>query len=188
MRPRNSDRLDGRAPMSRMCAMQIRHPVDMLLDRLDHAGQHRRAAGAGDGEQIGKARRRHAEIGPGSGAPFLGQRQAVAAGDPDLVERARHRGKAGGADDGVERIFDAVDFDAVRGEALDRRLRDVDQLHVRQIVGLEVAGIDAQPLAAEDVVRAQQVGGRRILDDAADLVAREFGDGVVGRLFEQRSP
>ena len=56
---------------------------------------------------------------------------------------------------------------------------------MRQIVGLEIAGIDAEPLAAEHVVRTQQLGGRRILDDAADLVAREVGDGVVGGLLEQ---
>ena len=57
---------------------------------------------------------------------------------------------------------------------------------MRQIVGLEIAGIDAEPLAAEYVVRTQQFGGRRILDDAADLLAREVGDGVVGCLLEQQ--
>ena len=56
---------------------------------------------------------------------------------------------------------------------------------MRQVVGLEVAGIDAQPLAAEDIVRAEQIGRRRILDDAADLGAGEVGDGVVGGLLEQ---
>ena len=55
-----------------------------------------------------------------------------------------------------------------------------------QIVGLEISGIDAQALAAEHVVGAQQLGGGRILDDGADLVAREIGDGVVGGLLEQQ--
>ncbi len=75
--------------------------------------------------------------------------------------------------------------DALGGEALDRRPGNVDQLHVRLVVGVEVAGIDAEPLAAEDVVRAEQIGRRRILDDAADLLPREVGDGVVGLLVEQ---
>ena len=57
---------------------------------------------------------------------------------------------------------------------------------MRQIIGFEIAGIDAEALAAEHVGRAQQFGGRRILDDTADLVAREFGDGVVGFLLEQQ--
>ena len=86
----------------------------------------------------------------------------------------------------IERIFGAVDLDATGGEALDRRLGDIDQFDMRKIVGLEVAGIDAEPLAAEHVVRAQQVGRRRILDDAADLGARKIGDGVVGGLLEQQ--
>ena len=103
----------------------------------------------------------------------------------DPVERSRHGGKAGGANDGVQLVFDAVDLDAVGGEALDRRLRDVDQFDVRQIVGLEIAGIDAEALAAEHIVRTQQLGGGRILHDAADLAAGEVGDGVVGGFFEQ---
>ena len=78
------------------------------------------------------------------------------------------------------------DLDAAGRETLDRRLRHVDQFHVRQIVGFEIAGIDAQALAAEHVVGTQQLGGRRILDDGADLVAREIGDGVVGGLLEQQ--
>ena len=62
----------------------VDHPVDMLLDRLDHAGQHGRAAGPVMVKKLGKPADRQAEIGPRSGAPLLGERQAVAAGDPDL--------------------------------------------------------------------------------------------------------
>jgi len=56
---------------------------------------------------------------------------------------------------------------------------------VRQIIGLEIAGIDAEPLAAEYILGAQPFGGRRVLDDGPDLLARELGDGIVGRLLEQ---
>ena len=167
-------------------AEAIGEPVDMLLDRLDHARQHRRAAGTRDHEQVRKAFRRNAEIGAGAGLPFFGERAAIAAGDAYLVERARHRGKAGGGNDRVERILDAANLDAICREALDRRLGNVDQFHMRQIVGFEIAGIDTEALAAEYILGTQQLGGGRILDDAADLPAGEVGDGVVGCLLEQQ--
>src|SRR5581483_11816157 len=56
---------------------------------------------------------------------------------------------------------------------------------MRQVVGGVVVRIDAEPLAAEHIVRTQELGGGGILDDAADLFAREIGDGVVGALLEQ---
>ena len=57
---------------------------------------------------------------------------------------------------------------------------------MRQVVGLEVAGIDAQPLAAQNIVRTQQLGSLGILDDATDLASGEVGNGVVGSLLEQQ--
>src|SRR5260370_33128316 len=122
----------------------------------------------------------------GARPPFLGKRQATATGDPNLVERSRHCSKAGGADDGFQRVLDTVDLNALRGEALDRRFRDADQLYVRHIVRLEVTGIDSEALA--DVVGTQQVGRDRILHDAADLPAGEVGDGVIGGFSNKRSP
>ncbi len=50
-------------PASRNARQAIDHPVDMLLDRHRHVRQHRRAAGPGDHEEVGKARDREAEIG-----------------------------------------------------------------------------------------------------------------------------
>ena len=55
-----------------------------------------------------------------------------------------------------------------------------------QIVGLVIAGIDAEPLAAEHIVRAKQFRRCRIFDHGADLLARELGGRVVGRLVEQQ--
>ena len=97
--------------------------------------------------------------------PFLGKRQAIATGDPNLVERPPHCSKAGGGDAGFQRVFDTVVLDAISGEALDRPPGYVDQLCVRHIVRLEVTGIDAEALATEDVVGTQQVGRDRILQD-----------------------
>src|SRR5277367_5125168 len=112
----------------------------------------------------------------------------MAAGNPDLVERSCHRGKARGADYRIQRVLDAVDLDAVSGEALDRRPRYVDQPYMRQIIRLEIAGIDAEALAAEDVVRTQQDGRDRILHNFADLAAGKVGGGVIGGSFEQKIP
>ena len=180
------DRLDRRSADVAHMRHAVGHPVDMLLDRLDHARQHRRAARPGDGEQIGKADRCDAEIGAGTGAPFLRQRLPVAAGDARSCRtspssrQSRSRRRWRRADIRCRHL------DAVGREALDRCLRHIDQFHMRQIVGLEIAGIDAETLAAEHVMGAQQLGGGGVLDDAADLVAREFGDGVVGFFLEQQ--
>ena len=103
-------------------AETIGEPVDMLLDRLDHARQHRRATRAGDHEQVRKTFRCNAEIGAGTRLPFFSERAAAAPGDADLVERAGHRGKAGGGNDRIQRILDAANLDTIRGESLDRCL------------------------------------------------------------------
>ena len=53
--------------------------------------------------------------------PFLGKRQAIATGDPNLVERPRHCSKAGGGDAGFQRLLDTVDLDAISGAKIDAR-------------------------------------------------------------------
>src|SRR6516162_6524763 len=83
-------------------------------------------------------------------------------------------------------VFGTVHLDALRGETFDRRLRHVDQLHMGKVVGFEVSGIDAQALAAEDIVRAEQIGCCRILDDASNFAPRKVGDRVVGSFVKQK--
>jgi len=53
--------------------------------------------------------------------PFLGKRQAIATGDPNLVERPRHCSKAGGGDAGFQRVLDTVDLDSISGAKIDAR-------------------------------------------------------------------
>ena len=137
-------------------------PVDVLLDRHHHVRQHRRAARAGDGEEVREADRGESEIGGGAVRPLLLQRHAVASGDVDRDEGAGHRVEPGGVHDGVEleRLVDGVD--AGLGDRRDRVLAQVDEPDVRQVVGGEVVGVETRPLGGEGVVgRAQRLGRRR---------------------------
>ena len=60
------------------------NPVDVLLDRHRHVGQDRRAARAGDGEQVWEAGNLQAEIIARPGTPDLFQGQAMRALDVEL--------------------------------------------------------------------------------------------------------
>jgi hypothetical protein len=83
-------------------------------------------------------------------------------------------------------ILNAVRQDTHPREALDRLLRDIDQVHVAQIVGFEIARIHAEPLAAKDIFGAEQVRYCRVPDNRADLPPREVRDRIVGSLIEQK--
>ena len=95
--------------------------------------------------------------------PLLGQRQAVAA--VQLVAgAARVVGadlEAGGVDQAVELVLDAVRDDAVLGDALDALAVRVDERDVRAVEGVEVLVVEAGPLAELAVVGLQRLGGRR---------------------------
>ena len=68
---------------------------------------------------------------------------------------------------------------------VDRVRAQVDEADVRQVEGLVVVGVEARSLGAERVVgRAQRLGGLRVVDDRADLVADELGDGLVGLVVD----
>ena len=158
----------------------------MLLDRDDHVRQHRRAAGAGDDEQIGETRAHQAEIGFGTFRPFLIERLAVAAANVDLRDRTRHRIETGRQHQRVDFDFLCRGANRVRQDFLDRIGLDVDQRHVRTIEGGKIIGIDANALRADRmIVRLQQLCGLRVLDDLRDLVADKIGGGVVGGLVER---
>src|SRR5215472_6312958 len=89
-------------------------PLAMLLDRGDHVGQHRRAAGPGDGEEVGKASHHQSEICAGAlSEPGLAHQRAVATSDVDPVQRAGHGVEPGGVDDDVEREEPLLGLDAL---------------------------------------------------------------------------
>ena len=101
--------------------------------------------------------------------PLLGERHAVAA--VDLVAgAARVVGadlEAGGVDQAVELVLDAVDDDAALGDALDAPAVGVDERDVRAVERLQVLVVEAGPLAELAVVGLQRLGGRRVVDDAS---------------------
>src|SRR5215472_965371 len=95
----------------------------------------------------------------------------------DAVEGAGDRVKARRIDDDVEFVFCVARLDAGRGDALDRRLVDVDELDVRLVIDLVVAAFERHSAGAETVVlRDQLLGDLRILDPLADLARDEIGD------------
>src|SRR3984957_12336603 len=61
------------------CFDAVGDPLHMLLDRYRHIRQHRRALRAGDGEEVGKAGDRDAEVGVRTVGPLLIQCAAAAA-------------------------------------------------------------------------------------------------------------
>ena len=78
-------------------------------------------------------------------------------------------------------------LDPALGHAQDRRLAQVDEVHVRLVVHLEVAGHERRPLLAEAVVLGDQLVRRlRILDDAPDLAGDELAPLRVRRAVEHQ--
>ncbi len=164
----------------------IGDPFDVLLDRRQHVGQHRRTARPGDREEVGEPGDAEPEIGLGPFAPLVGEPPAAGAGYVDLQQRPGHRIKAGGEDDGIDRVFLSLCPDAGRNYHLDRFAADVDQGDVRAVERRPIPGVDAEPLAADNVCRRQHLGGVGVVDDLADLAADEFGRQIVGPLVEQQ--
>lgn len=72
---------------------------------------------------------------------------------------------------------------ASRRDRLDRLAADVDQGDIWAVIGLPVAGIDAEPLAADDVARREHLSDLRIVHDLSDLAANKLGREVIGRLI-----
>ena len=113
------------------------------------------------------------------------QRLARPALDIDLGNGAGHGVEAGREYQIVEFIVLATGAQAMWQNLFDRVCLDVDQLDVGTIVGGVVIRIDADALRADRmVVRLQQSGDRRILDDLGDLLANEIGGSVVGGLVD----
>ena len=164
----------------------IGDPVDVLLDGDDHVADHRRAARSGDGEEVGKAGDGEAEVGARPAAHF-----AAAFGLPGRGCRcwARRRSwrRTGGEDDAVERVLGRL-VHALRDERLDRLAAEIDQRDVVAIERVIVAGVDADALGAERVVRGEVgLGDGRVVHRRADLGPDEIGGSVVCLFRVRRS-
>jgi hypothetical protein len=108
---------------------------------------------------------------------------AAGAADVDLQQRPGHRIEAGREHDRIDCVFLILGPNASRRDRLDRLAADVDQGDIWAVIGLPVAGIDAEPLAADDVARREHLSDLRIVHDLSDLAANKLGREVIGRLI-----
>src|SRR5262249_3522916 len=121
-----------------------------------------------------------------SALPDVPQPEAAGAAEIDLVEAAGDGIEAGGIDDDVEFEFLVAGLDAGGRDALDRRLRDVDQLDIVAIVDLVIEGLELQGPCAEAVVlRNELFGDPLVLDALADLAGDELADRGVRLAIDQ---
>src|SRR5215467_6221562 len=160
----------------------IGYPFDMLLDRRQHVGEHRGAARPGDRKEIWEAGDAEPEIGLRAFAPLVLERLAAGAADVDLQQCAGHRIKAGGEDDRIDRIILTLHLDAGWRDRPNRVIADINQRDIWPVIGLPVAGIDAEPLAAEDVSWRKQPSDLGVVHNLSDLAADKLGRQVIGCL------
>ncbi len=147
----------------------------------DDVGQCRRAVGAGGHEQVGETFHHDAQRRTPACFPFLVDGVAAL---PDHVEgdqRTRQAVVAGGQDQHVEFGLAGCSANAALGD-FDDGVRDaVHQVHVRQVVGLVVAGVQAGPARKNGVALGLEGFGRlRVGDHFGDLAAHKFSHVLVG--------
>ena len=131
-------------PSARRVVKAVDDPVHVLLDRHRHVGQHRRAPGTGNGEEVGKADGSEAEVGRRTVCPLLLQGDAVSPDDVDRDEGSGHGVEAGGVDDGIEGEGLVHGVDPRLGDGGDRVPAQVDQPDMGKVVGLEVVGVETR--------------------------------------------
>ena len=159
----------------------------MLLDRNDHVGQDRRAAGTGDHEEIGKALDRQPEIVERPVRPFLLQALAITPPDIDGQQRPGHRVEAGRKDDRIKSKLPVARGDTGGGDRADRIGLDIDNLDIGLVEGLIIMGVETGALGADrEFGRGQYVGDPAVLDHAADLAADKLRERLIGLLVEQQ--
>ena len=144
---------------------------------------------ADERKEVRETSRLQAEVGDGSVIPGVLQGDTTSASNVDAVQSARHAIEAGGVDKHVQVDLAAADLNSLRGDPFDRRLADVDQLHVGLVVDLVVVRFHRHATRSESVVLGDQLlSDCRVLDPFTDLVGHELGDVVVGDLVRQQVP
>ena len=104
------------------------------------------------GEQVGEAGHQQAEIGARAGRPGVLQRAAPPLPRMSILSSAPVMASKPIAKTMASTAYSrALVRTPVRGDRLDRLVREVDQGDVVAVEGLVVAGVDADPLGAERV-------------------------------------
>src|SRR3984957_20380873 len=91
--------------------------------------------------------------------------------------------EAGREHDRIDCVFLILGPNVSRRDRLGRLAADVDQGDIWAVIGLPVAGIDAEPLAADDVARREHLSDLRIGHDLSRILANKLGREVIGRLI-----
>ena len=162
------------------------HPVDTILDRAREVRRPRHALRARDHQQVREAVGQETVGGRRPLAPDVPEAYPVDPPDVDLVEGTDDDVEARREHDQVEIVVLGGRLDARSREAFDRGLREVDQVDVVAVVGLEVVRLEGQALDTEAVVlRDQLFGDFGIVDALADPVGDVVGHLPVGFFFEE---
>ena len=164
----------------------VGYPVDVLFDGYEHVAHHRRAAGAGNGEHVGKAGDAETEIGARAIGPFLFEREAAGTANIEVDDGAGHGIEAGSEHDAIEGAFLIAGAYALRRDLEQRRLTHIDQAHVLAIESFVITGVETGALGTKrEIVGAQRFCGLRIAHDGTDLLAHELRRSVIRCLTYQ---
>ena len=151
-----------------------------MLNRDDHVRQHRRAAWAGDGEQVGETVNGETQIVHWASTPGIGKPLPAAATNISTQERARHRVKSSSQHDDVEFKFFSVGNQSIFCEAINFCQANVYKFHVVSVKCLVITRVDYQSLATDHGVRLQAYGNFFICNDRSDLVAHPLRNSLIG--------
>ena len=168
----------------------------MVLYRDDHVREDRWAARTRDGEEIRKSCDSQAKVRMRPRRPGVPQGDAVPAPDVDAHQRAGHGIESGRVDDHVQFVVPTLRPDTALGDRLDRRLLQVDEVHMGEIEGVVVVRVHTHPLTSDGLVRTYTLAAMGIADDGPDLVTDKLGGcslafgsiEQVGKGEEERQP
>ena len=125
-------------------------PITLMFDTRDHRGEDRRATRTLHIEQVGESCNPQTEISVGTVRPLLSDGLSAKPGDVDPHDTSRHRIETSGTHDHIEVVV-GTGCDQTRGsEPFDTGLTHIDQADVAAVVGFEVVGASAKPLAPKD--------------------------------------
>ena len=136
---------------------RLRDPLDLDLPAGRHEAPVRRRRERGRGGRTGSdSRASRAQRAARLPSPLLGEHPPAAPAHVDARQGSRPAVERRGHDDHVQRVHRAVgQLDALGNQAVDRRVRQVDEVDVVAAEHLEVAGVQAHGPHAERCLAAR---------------------------------